>query len=455
MKKIKILFISLFCLIAFPSVASAASGKITVASSSTVVVGNNVVVTVTISSATSIGSWEMSLNYDKNYLQLKSTNAESNGNRMAASSSTGIKSKSYTFTFKTLKKGSTKVVVDSYLAYAFDDLSQITLTSSSKTINIITQAELEASYSKNNSLKTLEVEGFTLTPEFNADTLEYNLVVPEGTKEVNIIASLQDKTASVTGDGTKTVVPGTNKFEIVVRAQSGAEKTYVVNVEVKDENPINVEVDGKNYTVVKLKENLPEISLYAEYIVKINDFDIPAYKNEYTNLVLVGLKDEEGSISLFIYDEESSKYTPYYEIGVNKITIYPLESSEEIKGYTKGEIEINGILVKGYYYKKDSNYVIIYGVNVETGDKGFYMYDKKMQSLINYNDEYVLDLNKKVDLYTYIIFGFSGVLVLMIIIIIILTKKKGKKKDKRKNLVNDKPKEIKNEKLEKNTIVET
>ena len=167
----------------------------------------------------------------------------------------------------------------------------------------------------------------------------------------------------------------------------------------------------------------------------------------------MGLKDEEGNIGLFIYDEKNNKYSSYHEIGVNKITIYPLETSEEIKGYTKDVIEINGVKVNGYYYTKDSNYVIIYGVNVETGDKGFYMYDKKMQSLINYNDEYVVDLNKKIELYTYIIFGFSGVFVLMIIILVALVSKKGKKKNKNKNIVtNEIPKE--KEKLDKNTIIE-
>lgn len=453
MKKIKLLLISLFCIFAFPNLVSAASGKINVTGTSTVVVGNNVTVTVTLSSSTPIGSWEMSLNYDKNYLQLRSTNSESNSTRMAASSSTGIKSKSYTFTFKTLKKGNTKVTVDSYLAYAFDDLSQISLTSSSKSINIITQAELEASYSKNNNLSSLGIEDFTLSPEFKADTLEYSVVVPENTKEIKINAVAQDKKSSISGIGTVTVVPGTNKFSVVVRAENGAEKTYTINVEVKDENPINVEVEGKKYTVVKLKENLPEVSLYTEYTVKINDFDIPAYKNEYTNLVLVGLKDEEGNIGLFIYDEKTNKYSSYHEIGVNKITIYPLETSDEIKGYTKDKIEINGVKVNGYYYTKDSNYVIIYGVNVETGDKGFYMYDKKMQSLINYNDEYAVDLNKKIELYTYIIFGFSGVFVLMIIILVALVSKKGKKKNKNKNIVtNEIPKE--KEKLDKNTIIE-
>lgn len=448
MKKIKLLLISLFCLIVFPNVVSAASGKITVSGTSTVVVGNNVTVTVTLSSNTLIGSWEMSLNYDKSFLQLKSTTAESNGTRMAASSATGVKSKTYTFTFKTLKNGSTKVTVDSYLAYAFEDLSQISLTSSSKTINIITQAELEASYSKNNNLKSLSIENFSLTPEFNANVLEYNAVVPENTKEINILATPEDRKSSITGTGVQTVNQGANKFSVVVRAENGAEKVYVINVEVKDENPIDVTIGGKKYTVVKIKENLPEASFYSEYSVKINDFDIPAYKNNNTNLVLVGLKDEEGNIKLFIYDEEKNEYKEYNEIGVNKITIYPLVSNEEIKGYQKSKIKINDIEVEGYSYSKSSNFVIIYGVNVETGDKGFYMYDKKMQTLISYNDEYITDLNKKVELYTYIIFGFIGVLILLFIILIAVISKKNKKK--KINQVKDTPKkeESKNEIIE-------
>lgn len=448
MKKIKLLLISLFCLIVFPNVVNAASGKITVSGTSTVVVGNNVTVTVTLSSNTLIGSWEMSLNYDKSFLQLKSTTAESNGTRMAASSATGVKRKTYTFTFKTLKNGSTKVTVDSYLAYAFEDLSQISLTSSSKTINIITQSELEASYSKNNNLKSLSIENFSLTPEFNANVLEYNAVVPENTKEINIIATPEDRKSSITGTGVQTVNQGANKFSVVVRAENGAEKVYVINVEVKDENPIDVTIGGKKYTVVKIKENLPEASFYSEYSVKINDFDIPAYKNNNTNLVLVGLKDEEGNIKLFIYDEEKNEYKEYNEIGVNKITIYPLVSNEAIKGYQKSKIKINDIEVEGYSYSKSSNFVIIYGVNVETGDKGFYMYDKKMQTLISYNDEYITDLNKKVELYTYIIFGFIGVLILLFIILIAVISKKNKKK--KINQVKDTPKkeESKNEIIE-------
>lgn len=451
MKRIKKFFMAMLIGLLFPCIVNAASGSINIASSSTVVVGNKVTVTVTISSGTKMGSWQMSLNYDKSYLQLTNSTARDGGTFMIDyAEDPGILKKTYTFTFKTLKSGTTKLSVDGYRAYVSSDLSALSLSANTKQIRIITQAELEASYSKNNNLSTLEVEGFTLTPEFKTDVLEYSVVVPENTKEVNIKATVQDKRASVNGIGTQAVNPGANKFSVVVRAQSGAEKTYVINVEVKDENPINVTVNGKNYTVVKIKENLPAASLYTETTININGFEIPAYKNDNTNLVLVGLKDEEGNISLYIYNKDKNEYQEYNEIGVNKITIYPLTSNEEIKGYKKDTITINGVKVDGYYYTKDSDYVIIYGINVETGDKGFYMYDKKMQSLIKYNDEYIIDLNKKIELYSYIIIGFSGVFILMIIIMIALAKKKSGKKKNQKTI----EKEIKKNVDEKNVIEE-
>lgn len=452
MRKIKVILISLFCLLVIPKTVFAASGKINVSGTSTVVVGNNVTVTVTLSSSTLIGSWEMSLNYDKNYLQLRSATSESNGIRMAASTATGVKSKSYTFTFKTLKKGSTSVSVGGYLAYAYADLSEISLSSNSKKINIITQAELEASYSKNNNLASLGVEGFTLTPEFNANTLEYSVIVPENTKNVNLTGTVQDKKASITGVGVQQVNQGNNKFLVTVKAENGSEKTYTINVDVKDENPIEVTVGDKKYTVVKIKENLPIASLYNEYSIKINEFDIPAYKNDYTGLVLVGLKDTDGNISLFIYDDENNSYKEYNELKSSQITIYPLKPEENIEGYKKGNVKIQDIDVEGFYLNEDSDFFVIYGVNVETGDKGFYMYDKKMQTLIKYNDELSSLLSEKIKLYTYIIIGFISLSVVMLIIIIVLVCKKGKKKKRGKD--KEKVVEEKINKEDKNEIIE-
>ena len=56
--KLKLFLITILSILILPSIVNAASGTIKVTSTSTVVLGNKVTVTVTLSSGTSIGSWE-------------------------------------------------------------------------------------------------------------------------------------------------------------------------------------------------------------------------------------------------------------------------------------------------------------------------------------------------------------------------------------------------------------
>lgn len=455
MKKIKYFIITIISLLIIPLGVNAASGTIKVTGSSQVVVGNKITLTVTLSSSTKIGSWQMNLNYDKNYLQLTSTNSEAGGTMMANTTATGLTKKTYTFTFKALKTGSTKVSIDSYLVYAFDDLSQMSISTSSKTIKIMTQEELEATYSKDNDLKSLSVEGFELNEEFSKDLTAYTVTVPEDTKQITINAKENDSSASVTGTGTFDVTQGTNTFEIVVRAENGSEKTYTLTVEVKDNNPINVSIDDKNYTVVKIKEYLPQVNAYQETIVKINGFDIPAYKSDLTKMTLVGLKDTEGNIALYIYDEKNNTYTKYNEIVGNNLVVYPKETDKVLKDYELGKIKIGDLEIPAYYLSNDSRFAIIYGINVENGEEGFFKYDKETQSFLKYDDEMINKLLEQNELYSYIIIGFSGILLIMFILLI----KKNKKKKKKENLKNDnnKQEEVKkyeNKNEDKNEIIE-
>ena len=458
MRKLKYWLITSFALIVVPLSVNAASGTIKVTTgSSQVVVGNRITLTVTLSSSTAIGSWQMDLNYDRNYLQLTSTNSEAGGTMMANSSATGVKSKTYTFTFKALKSGSTSVSIGSYLAYAYDDLSKMNISTSSKTVRIITQAELEASYSKDNDLKSLSVEGFEITPAFDKDVTEYSVVVPENTTEITINAEENDSAASVTGAGTQTVTQGTNTFQIVVRAENGSEKTYNLTVEVKDANPINVTIGDETLTVVKIKEYLPVPNAYQETTVNINDFEIPAYTSELTGFTLVGLKDSSGNINLYIYNEEDNTYEIYNELKLSNLTIYPINTDKVLDGYKSGTITINDIEVKSFYVNDDSRFAIIYGINVETGEEGFFKYDKNDQTAIKYDDEMINVLNEKINLYTYIIFGFICLFVLMFIILICALKGKKKHKSKNKEKLAEKKddiKEIKEEKKKEQVIEE-
>ena len=432
MKKLKVFLLGIISLLVLPSIVNAASGKISVTGTSSAVVGNRVTITVTLSSSTAIGSWEMALNYDKSYLQLVSSTAESGGTKMLGYTTTlsGVKSKSYTFVFKTLKTGNTRVSVSSYLAYAMDE-SEMSLTSSSKSIRIMTQAELEASYSKDNNLKGLSVtvgeESFDLEEEFAKDTLEYHVTVPTGTTMVNVTATKNDSTASVDGDGEIEVTEGLNTIPIVVTAQNGDEKTYTLIVNVEDQNPIEVAIDGKNYTVVKSDSLLTAPAAFTATTVEIDGFQIPAFVNEAVGYTLVGLKDEEGNISYYRY--QNGEYSLYNELTSKSYTLVPVAFDTELD-YIKTAVEINGATMDAYKYSEDSNLYIINAINLETGKTNLYLYDKESEAAILFDESFINSANQTIQYYTYVIIAFAGALFLMLILIFGLlhsTKKKQKK----------------------------
>ena len=427
MKKIiRILLLMMFALM--PGVAYAASGSISVSASNTVMLGNTVTVTVKLSSSANIGSWEMDLNYDKSYLQLTKSGAESGGTRMANSVSSGIKSKSYTFTFKTLKTGTTKVSVGSYLAYDFDTLSQISLSSSSKTISIKTKEQIEATYSDNAFLSSLTVGDYTLDPAFDKNTFEYTVEVEPDKESVTIDASKADSNASITGLGEVVLFEGSNKFEIVVTAQKGNTNKYTLNIIRKELEPVSVTVDGKDYMLVRNAKALSEYFGYSLTTVTYKGYeDVPALVNETINYTIVGLKDND-VVKMFIYDngEITQQYIELKD-GNSIITPLKMKDSEIFSKYYSLDDISATINAKGY--KINDNYKVIYALDITSGEANYYLYNLEKNTFMVYDGSIENIGKEKAKVYKYIIYGFmafSGLLLL-----ICLFGKSGNKKNKK------------------------
>ena len=92
-----------------------------------------------------------------------------------------------------------------------------------------------------NYLESLQVKvnnvSQNLNPEFSKDTLSYTVDVPVGTTSATIMGTYS-KDATITGLGTKTIIQGENKFNIVVTSESGNVKTYtiIINREASSDN---------------------------------------------------------------------------------------------------------------------------------------------------------------------------------------------------------------------------
>ena len=440
MKRIKKIFgiILLALIIVTPKELNAASGTVSVSSSKTsAVVGSEINITVRLSSNASLGSWEYTLSYDSSKLKLISGTTNVVG--YAPNSST--KSQSYSYKFKVISRGTSTVSVKSYDALAFDE-SKLALTINSVKITAITQAELEASYSKNNNLSSLGVEGFSLNEPFNKETLSYTASVPSTTEKINITGSVEDSKSSVSGLGEKEVTEGENKFEIKVTAQNGGVKTYTLVVNVEDKNPIEVLINNQKYTIIKRVSALTIPETYEASTTNIEGIDVPSFTSTITNFTLVGLKNENGEAALYIYKD--GKYTKYTEIKTSGIVLFPINSDKEIKGFTKEEIEINGNKVKAYKYKDNNEFYILYGVNIETGKEELYYYDAINNALAKYNENILNDLNKKIDNYLLIIIVLASETLVLVLILLISSVKKNKRKKKNKKVEVDEIKTLEN-----------
>ena len=343
-------------------------------------------------------------------------------------SSIWIENGSDSFKFTAKKEGSATITVKTISAASFSSGSAFS-ESKSVTINVVKPREK----STNNNLKSLTVEGYSLSPEFNKDTLEYSVELPADATKININASKEDSYASVNGTGEKDVIEGDNRFEIVVTSETGSTKTYVINANVKDNNPIVVEIDNKELTVVKRSDSLTKPSEdYIDTKVTISDNEIPAFYNEKNNITVVGLKDEEGSIQLYRYDEKSNTYSKYESLTSASITIISEKITEIPEGYKETTIKIDDTTYTVYKSVTNQNYSLIYGLNLETGEKSWYRYDEKEKTLQVYDNSEIDNLKKeyeeKENTYKLLIIGLGTFTILLLIIILILVLKKGKKK---------------------------
>ncbi len=407
-----LLFVFLFKL---PS-ASAASCKIGVSAPNQVIVGKSFKVTVTVSSNASLGSWEYTLSYDSSKVKLNSGSL-----RVVDYGNGSSKSRSYSYTFTALKSGTAtfKPVNASILDYSSTNECLSGVGSDSVTMK--TQAEIEASYSKNNNLSSLSVEGVELSPAFDPNTLEYSATLPVDTTKAIINASVQDSKATVAGTGEVSVVDGPNKIEVVVTAQNGDKKTYVINITVEELDPIEVKVEGKKYTIVRKSGQVENIPVgFSETKVKIKDQDITAYKSDITKLTLVALKDEEGKISLFVYNSSSNEFSSFKELKGASTNLILLDKPEDKvpDGFVKTTFKYKEEDINGFKLKdgKDENFYLVYAQNLETGSKGFYLYDKKDNTFQKYFGDLVEIKNEQIKIMSYIIFALSGLIILFILV---------------------------------------
>lgn len=197
--------------------------------------------------------------------------------------------------------------------------------------NLLTNTNpTEEEEKSNNNLKTLVVKGFSISPSFKAETLEYSLQVTDDTDKLDITAEAENEKATVKIEGNETLAEGENIIKIIVTAENGTTKTYTIKAIKQQEKVFGLQsltIKGTNIS------NQFHTDLY-EYEIKVKDvdtLDIQAIATDEDAIIEIlgneNLQEGENIITIIVHSSNEEN-TVTYQITATK-TITVIEEPEQ------------------------------------------------------------------------------------------------------------------------------
>ncbi len=377
-------------------------------SSSSVTVGSKTTISVTLKCSSGIGGGMIDISYDSDYfgsLTLTSGSSatlSSSSNRILLEPTTSTSvTITFTLTTKTVGEKAVTVKISDFIDYDGNDCSGYT-KSFSKTITIkekssstssgsssgsssssssgsSSSSSSSSSKSKDADLSSLSIEGIELTEEFVSDTYEYTAYATLGTTSLNITAVANNSKATV-NDIDSTVEEGWNEVEVTVTSESGAEKTYLINVYVEETPTITFNEGSlgvvKNLDLVEAPEG------FEAETITVNEEEVTVFTQNNTSLIY--LSDSENEKGFYVYDVTNNEVIALYQPITLNSTIYMAVSINYEEDYLEMSSEyfeaasftIDGVVVNGwkYTYSNMADYQLIVLTDLQ-GNTGIYSYD--------------------------------------------------------------------------------
>ena len=337
-KKIKILSIfilTIFFIIIYKSNVKAASATIS-ASKTSISLGETVTITTTINGA----SWDISISGAISTNYADTTDDAENATKSFTASFKPTSTGTYTINLSGNVTDSTasvatpvsdKVTINVSQASSGSSSSGSSSSGGSTSNNETTSKESSNANLSNLGIRPNDFSGFT------PGTTTYNVTVPEDVESVEVYATAQESSATVSGTGTKTLEYGANALSVTVTAEDGTTKIYTINVtreeteqeeEEQPEEDTEVKNGLSNITIGDLELNPSFVTDVYEYTVKYigedTSLDIQAVATDpsYTVEILGNeeLKEGENIITILVSDEEGTNVATY-QLTVNKLLI--------------------------------------------------------------------------------------------------------------------------------------
>lgn len=423
-----------------------------------VMVGNEVTVTMKITSDSALGNAEVMLAYDSAALEFLSGSGANGGagaiKIQGTTDAADQKALSFTLKFKALKAGNSQITVTSQEIYDADSQIVTLDKQGSSTVKITSPA----TSSKDATLKSLKISPGELTPEFSPEVESYAASVDGNTADLVVNAVAANAGASVSLDGDKGLKAGENQVVVKVTAEDGQTvKNYTITVTKAEggdaptggqnggESPnaefgeASVTIDGTEYSIAASFEEsaLPEGFEAETYDYK--GTEVMAGKGLEKDLTLLYLKDAGGNGGFYIYNAETDSWSRFVSVETSSkaITIVPLDAGATVpEGFEERKIDIDGVRVVGWVPKSeaDPQYCLFYAMNWN-GEKNFYRYDLAEKTIQRYfasgvsSEKYAkisTDYNSLVNDYNmqrYILIGVGVLAAILLLAVIVLLRR--------------------------------
>ena len=386
----------LFFIMIFSGKVNAASASIS-ASSTTVNVGDEVTVTITINGA----AWNIHVS--------GAVTADYAGNTPDAENTTKVEKKKFKAsavgTYKVSLQGDVTGSEDTSAKKVSDNLTITVKEKGNNATNNNTTTNNTTNNNKDNKTNITEttksnnanLSNLGIKPNdfkgFKASKTSYDVTVPNDVEKITVYATAQDNKAKIKGNESQKLKVGKNTLNVVVTAEDGTQKTYTINVTREEAN--QTEENTSNTTTNETSSEKTQ-ETQGETNSDLKNLSIKGYtlNPSFSPNVYEYKVDVNGDVSSLDIETEGSSHNVSVDIVGNE-------------NLTEGENTIT-VLVYNEETKQNSTYqIIVNKTNLDMTD-----INKTMN-----------DAAKKAQKVRYIIFGILAFIVVCIIAFVIVKKR--------------------------------
>lgn len=386
--------------------------------------GETVNVPVTLSADAVMGVAEIYVSYDSAYLEYNSAGEGAGGAGMvkfvfSEMDETG-KGKTFNISFTGKAAGTTTVAIDDntrVLAFEAPDPEQADMQLAITNGQVNVTAPVEASSDCNLtelSFSAVKSSGDSVNvefiPKFSPDILEYKADLPADITRLVVSTTLSDTKATTKVTGTR-IDEGENRTTIIVVAEDGTQKSYILyttratqeppseeppsegqpseeppSEEQPTEAPTMPEIDRSPILIESLnKYMIQDFAListpegYEESYSTYNGRTVAVFRGINKPFALVSLADtpEGANASFYIMNEIDGNMTKLIDVtaGQKIYTVIPTGADYPgPEGYAHTMLDMNGDMINAWCKSEDSEFYVIYAMNYD-GQANLYVYD--------------------------------------------------------------------------------